>query len=55
MRCELTCLAVFAIICERSFGTIDGSNDGSGGSVHTVPEFGQLGVAVLAKIRFAEI
>jgi hypothetical protein len=42
----------------RSFGTIDGSNDGNdsnGGSVCTVPKVAQLGVAVLAKICFAEI
>ena len=48
----------------RSFGKIDDGNDGNdgnggnggnGGSVCTVPKVAQLGVAVLAKIRFAEI
>lgn len=45
----------------RSFGKIDDGNDGNdgnggnGGGVCTVPKVAQLGVAVLAKIRFAEI
>jgi hypothetical protein len=39
----------------RSFGKIDDGNDGNGESVCTVPKVAQLGVAVLAKIRFAEI
>ena len=45
----------------RSFGKIDDGNDGNDGNggngrgVCTVPKVAQLGVAVLAKIRFAEI